>query len=441
VQASPHTSVAPAQGPVGIARARWLAGALAVGLGLRLAFGLGYWVGKPLTHDEQEYLLLASNLAAGRGFVYGDEDDPSRERYGRAPAYPFFLAPLIGGARDFTDVPGAVTIAQSLLGVAGIWLIALLAGRAAGPTAGLLAAWLAAVYPPLVWISAYALSEALFSPLALASAWLLGRAVDDTGAARDRSGDRRAVLLAGVVAGLAALTRPVMLLFLLVAGLWLLRRRRLAVAALLAAGALLVIGPWTVRNALQHGRFVLVASEGGITFWTGNHPLARGEGDLAANPQIKRANLEFRARHPGLTPEELEPLYYREALAAIAERPLWWAGLIVRKFFYTCVPIGPSYTLHSPLYLGATWIAYGTVLPVALLGALRLRRVRQAPRALALLAGSMVLAGLIFLPQERFRIPVIDPALIVCAAAWIALRRPGEGGDGPSGPAGTRRGK
>lgn len=33
------------------ARATWLAVALA--LLLRLAFGLGYWVGKPLTHDEQ----------------------------------------------------------------------------------------------------------------------------------------------------------------------------------------------------------------------------------------------------------------------------------------------------------------------------------------------------------------------------------------------------
>ena len=43
--------------------------AVAVGLLLRLAFGLGYWTGKPLTHDEREYLTLAANVAQGRGFT------------------------------------------------------------------------------------------------------------------------------------------------------------------------------------------------------------------------------------------------------------------------------------------------------------------------------------------------------------------------------------
>jgi hypothetical protein len=43
--------------------------AVAVGLLLRLAFGLAYWTGKPLTHDEREYLTLAANVAQGRGFA------------------------------------------------------------------------------------------------------------------------------------------------------------------------------------------------------------------------------------------------------------------------------------------------------------------------------------------------------------------------------------
>ena len=60
-----------------------------------------------------------------------------------------------------------------------------------------------------------------------------------------------------------------------------------------------------------------IASEGGVTFWTGNHPLAIGDGDLAANPDIKLRKPQFRARAPRpVTPKQLEPLYYREALAA-----------------------------------------------------------------------------------------------------------------------------
>jgi preprotein translocase subunit Sec61beta len=38
------------------------------------------------------------------------------------------------------------------------------------------------------------------------------------------------------------------------------------------------------------------------------------------------------------------------------------------------------------------------------------------------MAAATVLAGLVFFPQERFRIPVIDPALIVAAALLAGLR-------------------
>jgi hypothetical protein len=33
--------------------------------------------------------------------------------------------------------------------------------------------------------------------------------------------------------------------------------------------------------------------------------------------------------------------------------------------------------------------------------------------------------SLVFFPQERFRIPVLDPALVVAAGAWLgSLRKP-----------------
>jgi len=41
-----------------------------------------------------------------------------------------------------------------------------------------------------------------------------------------------------------------------------------------------------------------------------------------------------------------------------------------------------------------------------------------------LLAGSAVLVGLVFFPQERFRIPLIDPALVVLGGLGIAALMP-----------------
>jgi hypothetical protein len=168
---------------------------------------------------------------------------------------------------------------------------------------------------------------------------------------------------------------------------------------------------------------VLIASEGGITFWTGNHPLSPGEGDMAANPAIKGDNQRLRAMHPGLSPEELEPVYYRDAMTAITANPAWWIGLVVRKFFYLWVPIGPSYMLHSRLFRLASWISYGLLLPFGIAGLAGLWRRGAGPAALWLLLGSAILACLIFLPQERFRVPVIDPVLIIAAAVFLSRLR------------------
>lgn len=394
---------------------------IVLAVALRLAFALGYWTDQPLTRDEKEYLSLARGLASGAGFVY---DDAAREGgvdpFGRAPGYPAFLALIGGGAAVTPHVPAIVKVVQSLVGGLGIWMVFVLGRRLGGERAGLVAALGAACYPPLIWIAAYAFSEAIFWPLGLFVVWLFDRA-HHVPSSKDRV---RLALLTGVCAGAAVLVRPSMLFFLLLAGPWWVWKRRWMPVAAMAVGSLLVIGPWTARNFAEHGRFVLVASEGGVTFWTGNHPLAIGEGDMAANPQIKLASRALHAQYAHLTEEQLEPVYYREAFAWIRQHPTDWAVLQLRKVFYLIVPVGPSYTLHSPLYFWASVVSYGCVLPLALLGAWRERRRLAATPGLWLLVGSAVAVCIVFFPQERFRIPVIDPALLVLAGLLVATWRP-----------------
>jgi 4-amino-4-deoxy-L-arabinose transferase-like glycosyltransferase len=388
---------------------RLIVAAATLGLMLRLAFGLAYWINQPLTHDEQEYLALARSLRSGSGFVYTGVESGTAQQIGRAPGYPLFLAALDAGRLLPDRVPVRVKVAQSVLGAVIVMLIGLVAMAAAGPRTGIVAAWLAAFYPPLISMSAYALSETLYCALALGTVMLLQRGVDRA--------DWRWIAGSGALAGIAALTRPAMLFFVMLACSWLLLRRRAPHALAFALAAAVVIAPWTIRNIRVYDRFVLIASEGGVTFWTGNHPLARGEGDLAANPELKRAEIAFRAAHPGLTAEQLEPVYYSDAVSWIASHPLEWAVLLARKAFYAIVPIGPSYALHSVRYRVASTVPYLLVLPFALAGARHLWRRSTRPIALWLLAASSILVCLVFFPQERFRLPVIDPVLIVSAAA------------------------
>lgn len=398
---------------------------------LRLAFALGYWVDKPLTLDEQEYLLLAHNLASGRGFSYASPVSGRVEgrHVGRAPLYPAFLAGValavpgspIRSDRLPTSTPVEVKVVQALLGGVIVWLVGLWAARAAGEEprasrAALVASAVAALYPPLVWIGSYVLSESVYAALALASAWLVDRAVAE-------QPGRRAALLAlaaGGLAGLATLTRPALLAFLALVALWLVAARRPRALAALALGAALVVAPWTLRNQQAYGRFVLVASEGGVTFWTGNSRLATGEGDLASNAALKQAALDIERASAGATPESLEREFYRAAVRDILDAPGRWIGLVARKAFYTVVPIGPSYTQHSTRFVIASIGSYLALLPFAVAGAWRLRGRVGQPIALWLLAGASVLVCLVFFPQERFRVPVIDPVLIVCAACLAA---------------------
>jgi hypothetical protein len=391
----------------------WVLIAAAAGLVLRLAFSFGYWIDQPLTRDEREYLSLARSLAAGRGFVYdatlGEPSDP----FGRAPGYPAFLALAGAGSSSVEAVPASVGIAQAAAGALGIIAIGALAGRLGGSRAATVAAWIAAIHPPLVAVSARAFSEAIAWPLGLIAALAFDRALADPGARLSRA------VLSGLVAGVAVLVRPGLLFFLPMAMAWALWRRRPRVALGVLAGAAIVIAPWTARNISHYDRLVLVASEGGVTFWTGNHARATGDGDLAANPDLARAKQALRAQHATLSEEQMEPVYYRDALDWIRSNPLAWLGLEARKIYYLIVPVGPSYTVHSARYYAASAIPYACLLIVALAGLWRASPAFGRTPGLWLLLASSVVACLIFFPSERFRIPVIDPALIVLAGAAL----------------------
>ncbi|HEX4567363.1 MAG TPA: hypothetical protein VH138_12070, partial [Vicinamibacterales bacterium] len=229
-------------------------GLILLGLALRLAFALGYWEGQPLTHDEREYLALGRSIARGDGFTYpADEPAPGTgQRFGRAPAYPLFLAAL-HVTEPVDHAPRRVQIAQACLGAAGVWLIAAIAGLAAGPRAAVIAAAVAAVYPPLVAMPAYAFSETLFSTLAVAAALLLQKGNSPLSSPRPGT----APFVGGVVTAAATLTRPMMLIFVPLAAAWIARRSGAVRAAIFCAVIVVCILPWTIRNQHVYGRWIV----------------------------------------------------------------------------------------------------------------------------------------------------------------------------------------
>ena len=211
------------------------------------------WSGRiSVVPDTGSYLIPAKNLVAGRGYV----DDLGAPYTFRPPTYPLFLAAILAMAGESFRT---VQIVQALLAAAGAGGLAAWVDRRHGTAAGAAAGILIALDPILVPVPAFVLTEAL--GMLLVPAVIL---CVDHGLA---TGRRRYLLLAGGLAGAAALNTPITLLLppWLLFTAWLARAPRRpdwrAWVAVLGVPAA-VLGAWTGRNYLLQGQVIVVRESG-----------------------------------------------------------------------------------------------------------------------------------------------------------------------------------
>lgn len=238
--------------------------------------------------DAWDYDRHALSIAGGDGFpdsYYVADRGPSALR---APGYPVFLGAVYIVSGDSVTLG---RLANAALGALSVLLLYLIAKRIWGRRVGLFAAAAAAVFPPLVLLSLELLSEPLFIALELG----MVLAVLEYRGTREM----RWALLAGVLAGLAALTRnpgPALAIPLLV-GLWVLRPRLSWEAARIPALALLcmvlVVAPWTIRNAVEFGRFVPVTTGTGFAMAGTYNQLSFEDEEHAASWRTPRIVPEY----------------------------------------------------------------------------------------------------------------------------------------------------
>ncbi|NJN68076.1 MAG: phospholipid carrier-dependent glycosyltransferase [Chloroflexaceae bacterium] len=237
---------------------------LGVGFGLRLGW-LWFQGNASFVLDEQEYVEIAQALR--RGGYLGEVDDG---RWIRPPLFPLWLA--------FTFGPGNHLLlarsGQVVLGVVLIYLFYRLTLLAWGDVrSALVCAALAALSLPLIVFSTYLMAEMLLLVLLCGLLLVL--------LALARGSGYRLATLAGVLLGLALLTKPIALaaipatLGAVLAGQphWHQRVRHLVV---LLVGAAVVLAPWAVRNRLVYDRFIPLDTTGGYNLWIGNRPPGQG---------------------------------------------------------------------------------------------------------------------------------------------------------------------
>jgi hypothetical protein len=215
----------------------------------------------PIWNDAGYHYLQGRLLARGHGFVDGTLWVFSGgTRFAPSAGDPPLYASFIAGLAKVGITSGTgVRLATSVVGLAGVLIIAIVTRRLFGRRAGVLAAAIGAVYP-MLWINdGMGLSEGVYAPL-IALVILVAYQF------WDRPSLRSAGVLSGVIA-LAALTRgEALLLFVAVPLplLWGLRSLSVAqrlrlLGVMTVVGALMVL-PWFAYNLSRFEEPVLMTS-------------------------------------------------------------------------------------------------------------------------------------------------------------------------------------
>ena len=339
------------------------------------------------------------------------------------PVYPYF----VGGLFRVFGTMRAVLWAHVLLGALLVPAVGRAGALAFGRRVGLLAAGATAFYPELVWYPAHYWSETVFLLLLW---WAIERTV-----VADASRSRRVAVAAGVVWGLATLTREISLYLVPIAALWMLRPRAGAggqararrtqdlTPALLVLAAVLTVAPWTIRNALVFRAFIPVSTMGGLNLWQGNTSLTHLQiyEVLATKGGPVEQDRYCRAM-AWKTLAERQPAWILEKLRS--EMPEFWkAGSEVLDHLVgreACGPLPVAWLVPIELLLVVPYLA---VLGLFLVGLARVRFSGSASFLLLLLAAYNA-AHIAAYATTRFRLPVL-PVVFMVAAAVVVGRRDG----------------
>jgi hypothetical protein len=378
----------------------------AAGLAARIAFLLIEPATAPVA-DERTWIDWARNLASAKvGF------SPLRTRLVfYPPLYHYFIA--VGEA--VLGSLAAVKWVQAFVGALLVPAVGLVGRRAFGPRAGLAAAAISAFYPELIWFAVHFWSETVFLVLLW---WAFERLL-----AADESAAWRPVVAAGLLWGLAILTRETILYFTPLAALWLgFRRgrpgRRCAIAFLLAAFG--VVAPWTARNWAVYRGFIPVSTAGGLNLFQGNAPLTRQQVYDRYRAVSGRLEQYHYARRMGLQAIlERQPDWLFEKLRD--ELPMFWEAdslvlVHIKRGAYGGVRAG-----------WAAAAALAVLLPYIGVLALAIAAIAALPmtRASALLALFLLYYVAIHVATHgfaRYRLPVMPVLFVLAGAAWTSLR-------------------
>lgn len=400
-------------------RTAWLVAIVIVAFAVRLLGtavfeGIGSEPNAGAFYDGVEFEQIAQNIVRHGEFSVRAGHPTSF----RAPGLPIALAGVYAlfGNGNFVAAHIFFCVIGALMCIAAY----LVAREVAGEVGGLVTAALVAVYPNVLYYAIHFSSEPLFTVFLLLAVWQFIR-----GLRSERLGHYAA---SGALLGLSALTRPASFYFLpffALVALMVPRQRwagRVWRIAVMAVCLLLPIAPWAIRNYAVHGRNVLLASNGGSTFWGANNAIVRDtpryHGDWITTEAMGDQKRLVHAVPNEVDRDRLEWQFGKDFVRQhLADMP----RLVWYKLYWLWTPA--SRTPNAAF----NWIhllTYGAALPFMIAGFVLLVRQRGIRDDVLLSIVAPIVATtaatVVFYGSARFR-STIEPFLLIFAA--VALLR------------------
>lgn len=286
--------------------------------------------------------------------------------------------------------------------------------------AGMLAALGLALYSPLIFYTGCFAQISLVTPLLTLVLFFLVKF--------QQQGQDRYLIMAGLMAGLAALGRPTVLILILAVIGWLLLHRLdyrewIKQTAYFSGMILLTLIPVAFFNYRVSGDFILISTNGPEVLFISNNADTEGR-DILAPGFVQPIHRRLEIVSAGI--ERNETAFIHEVVNYIRRQPLDWLALEANKLWLlfgksdlNILTVAFKYptTERQITIFKVMPIQWHGLIILAFLGMILIRR--QHTSLLLLIFIFITLATIIFFVQLRFRL-LLAPVVLLYAAAVLA---------------------
>lgn len=338
------------------------------------------------------------------------------------PFYPFFLALIY---RIFDHSHLAVVLIQAIIDSLSCIVLYLLASICFNKRVATIAAFIFACYGTVVFYTATLLAPTLVIFLALSFITTLLTA--------QKKQKSLIFLLSGLLFGLLVAARPNVLLFIPFLLLWFFGVLKNQLGGhkatqgfvFLLIGLSTVLSLITIRNYSITKRISPFSVQGGINFYIGNNPEAKGyfmspHGISSSPIEQIRTSVNYAAKDSGnvLTPSQASRYWLLKGLEFIKDNPFDAFALYIKKFalFWRNeeLPLNIDHTYSSELVplFRLPFFSFGIIVPFALLGIMLSLKRKDASLLVIFFITAHMISVIIFFVTARYRAPAI-PFLII----------------------------